>query len=221
MPTIPYKNKDGGKVCGVTTILNNIGWNKEPLKYWAWKCGCDGINYREATKNACDAGTLGHYLVDCFIKHKKEDADYVKTFPDEIQVLGQKSFQNFLEWANMLKFKPVITEVNLISEVYQYGGTPDCIAEVNKKLALFDWKTSNGVYIEMLLQMYAYKVVWEENYPDKQLTGGIHLVRFTKETASFHHHHWEWNDLFQAGVWDAFQAALTLHNAKKRLEKLL
>lgn len=221
MPTIAYRNKEDQKVKGVTTILNNIGWNKEPLKYWAWKCGCDGINYKEATKNACDAGTLGHYLVECLIKKTVPAPEYLNTFTPEITEQGYKALSNFKKWASAVKFKVVCTEVHLVSETYQYGLTPDCIATIGKELALFDWKTSNGVYIEMLLQMYAYKVGWEEVNPDKPLVGGVHLVRFTKEAASFHHHHWGWNDLFQAGVWDSFQAALTLDRTKKRLEKLL
>jgi hypothetical protein len=31
-------------------------------------------------------------------------------------------------------------------------------------------------------------LLWEENYPDRPLTGGFHLCRFSKEYGDFAHH---------------------------------
>jgi len=44
------------------------------------------------------------------------------------------------------------------------AGLVDCIAMINDQLALFDWKTGNGVYDDHKIQLAAYKSLWEENH---------------------------------------------------------
>ena len=58
-------------------------------------------------------------------------------------------------------------------------------------LVLLDYKTSNGVYSDMLIQLAAYKNLWEENRPDLPITGGCHLLRFAKERGDFAHHYFK------------------------------
>jgi PD-(D/E)XK nuclease superfamily len=212
MPTIPYKNKEGKRVSGVTSILSaNLGWNKQPLMYWAWNEGMEGRNFRETAEKAADGGTVGHYLIDCDIRKTIPD---LKKFPKEAIDLGETCYLNFLEWKKMVDFRPVHTEIHLVSEQYQFGATPDCIGTVIDKTALVDWKTG-GTYEDHLLQLSAYRVAWEENNPDQPLTGGFHLLRIGKEDASFHHHHWD--SLPEA--WEAFRAVLKLHEIHKKLKK--
>lgn len=215
MPTIPYKNKAGKRVSGTTTIISkNLGWNKQPLMYWAWNEGVEGRNFRDTSQKAADAGTIGHYLIDCDIKNIKPD---IAKFPKELLDLGETCYLNFLEWKKMVNLRVCATEVNLVSEVYQYGATPDCIGYVTDKLSLIDWKTGNGVYPDMLLQLAAYRVAWEENsITNEKLDGGFHLLRIGKENASFHHHHW--GALPQA--WEAFKACLELNELEKVLKKM-
>ena len=79
--------------------------------------------------------------------------------------------------------------MQLISEVHQYGGTPDAIGSLDDKLCLLDWKTSNSVYTDHLVQIAAYRMLWNECNPGNQLTGGSHLLRFSKEEGDFTHHY--------------------------------
>ena len=76
-----------------------------------------------------------------------------------------------------------------MSERHRYGGTPDAIGVVNNQLVLLDWKTSNGIYADHLIQLAAYGHLWNENYPDQPITGGFHLLRFSKQKGDFGHHH--------------------------------
>ena len=213
MPTIAYKLKDGTQVSGTTTIISqNLGWNKQALMYWANQVGQDGKSHRDVSKEAADAGTCCHYLIDCHIKRIEPD---LSTFtPDNINK-AETGFLNFLEWEKMVDLRTVATEVNLVSEKYRYGATPDLIGTVVDKLALIDWKTSNGVYSDYLLQLAAYRVAWEEVHPEQPLEGGFHLLRISKEDAAFHHHHW--GSLPEA--WDAFECLLKLHKLQKILSK--
>lgn len=214
MPTIPYKNAAGQRVSGVTTIISgNLGWNKQALMYWAWNEGVEGRDFRQSRDKAADAGTIGHYLIDCHIHGIEPDT---KSFDPELLDKAETCLLNFLEWADMFQFQAIETEVHLVSEKYQYGATPDCIATVLGKRALLDWKTGNGVYADHLIQLAAYKVAWTEVNPTRPLDGGYHLLRIGKEDASFHHHHWA----ALPEAWTAFEHLLELNKLKKKLEKM-
>ncbi len=66
-----YKTKDGQRVPSVTTILGIL--NKPALLDWAWRCGCDGINYKAIRDNAADIGTLAHYMIMTYLRGEKPD----------------------------------------------------------------------------------------------------------------------------------------------------
>ena len=89
----------------------------------------------------------------------------------------------------MSKLEIVAQEMQLVSEQYRFGGTPDAIGMIRGELCLVDWKTSNGIYSDYLLQIAAYRLLWEENHPDQPLNGGFHLCRFSKEHGDFAHHY--------------------------------
>ena len=215
MPTTIYRNKEGKILSGVTTIIHqNLGWGARALMHWAWKLGMDGIDYRKEAEESADAGTIAHEMIECEIKGKEFDASkYDPALVDK----AENAFLSFLEWKDHVGFEAIETEIHLVSEKYQYGATPDCIARINGKLALFDWKTSNELYPEHIVQLAAYRVAWEENFPDKPLVGGYYLLRITKgEDISFHWHHWE--DLSIA--WEVFLCCLKLHQLRKEFKKL-
>jgi hypothetical protein len=219
MPTIKYKLADGTPVCGTTTIIGkNLGWNKEQLKYWAWKEGQAGRDIRRTTQRAADAGTIAHYLIECDLLKAQPDLQQYAKVPD-LLVLAQKSFANYLEWKIMTKFNPLYMEPHLVSEIYKYGLTPDCIAEVGAphNLAVFDWKTGSGVYADMLIQMAAYEHGWNENHPEQPVTAGAYLLRIDKNTAAFHFHHW----LDLSRPWEVFEHLLAIHYAKNDVEDLV
>jgi hypothetical protein len=104
----------------------------------------------------------------------------------------------------------------MVSEKHQYGGKPDYVGAVSGELSMVDWKTSERVYPDMLVQLAAYGTLWEENYPDYPLTGGYHLLCLGKESATFTHHHFE----ALPGAIDAFLHLLSLHQLGTELEGL-
>jgi hypothetical protein len=212
MPTIPYKNKEGERVPGVTTVIGQLGWNKGVLMWWAWNEGMEGRNFRDTSQKAADAGTIGHYLIECDIKGNTPETS---SYDAELVDKAETCYLNFLNWKKNFEFEVVDTEIHLVSEKYQFGGTPDCIGKVNNELAMIDWKTGNGVYEDHLLQLSAYGQLWNE-YSDQPFKGGYHLLRITKDTASFHHHWWQ--DLSVA--WKAFKLARKLYDMQKIVKKL-
>ena len=57
------------------------------------------------------------------------------------------------------------SEIPLVSEQYQFGGTLDGVGMIGEQYSLMDFKTSNGTYGDHLIQLAAYQILWEENYP--------------------------------------------------------
>lgn len=103
----------------------------------------------------------------------------------------------------------------MVSEQYRFGGTPDAIGKVDGELCLIDWKTSNSVYSDYLIQIAAYKHLWEENHPGQLITGGYHLCRFAKENGDFAHHYYP--DLEEA--WRLFLLFREAYDIDKVLRK--
>lgn len=105
---------------------------------------------------------------------------------------AKQGFENYIRWQEDNRIEIVNQEIELVSRKYLFGGCPDAIGRDSRgRLCLLDWKTSStGPYVDWLLQLAAYKILWEENYPDELITGGFHLLKFSKEIADFSHFYW-------------------------------
>lgn len=204
-----YFVADGSRVPGVTTIISKF---KESggLIHWAWSLGKEGKDYRDVKDKAAEAGTLAHELVERWIK--KEPLS-VEGDP-EVTAKAKNAFEIFLEWAQQTRLEVTDTEVALISEKHRFGGTLDAML-VNGKRSLGDWKTSNSVYGDYLYQLAAYGILWEENFPDKPIEGGYHLMRFAKEHPDFAHYYW--GELEEAK--EGFLLMRRLYDIKATLDK--
>src|SRR3990167_6167948 len=180
-----YHLKDGTKVPSVTTILGR--WKESGgLIHWAWKEGSEGRDYRVTRDAAANAGTLAHEMVEAWITGTAVSRDRLVTFARETVDKAAFAFGAFTEWAQQTNLKITHSEVPLVSEKHRFGGTLDAML-VNGKLSLGDWKTSNALYHDYLMQLGAYGILWEENYPDQPITGGYHILRFSKDNGDFEH----------------------------------
>lgn len=184
-----YKNAAGKRVPGVTTILGRF---KESggLIQWAWTCGRDGIDINDARDRAADAGTACHEMIDAHLHQRVFDK---AVYPPDVLAKAEHAFLGFLEWCDQTKLALVASEVSLVSEKYQFGGTFDG-GFVAGSLRLLDYKTSSGIYTDQLVQVAGgYSLLWEEHHPKEPLHG-IDILRISKPTApddpvSFEHRH--------------------------------
>jgi len=133
----------------------------------------------------------------------------------EIATRALKGFENFLSWFSMSNLKVAFTEFEAVSEEYQFGGCNDLVFETNNGLAIGDLKTSNSIYPDYLIQIAAYKQLWSENHPDQPITGGFHLLRFSKDHADFAHHYWAELDT----AWEQFKLFRAAYDNDKLLKK--
>lgn len=212
MPTAPkgYFLADGTKVPSVTTVLSRF---KESggLIHWAWKLGCEGKDYRQVRDTAASIGTIAHEMVECDIRGREFDASQ---YDAALVAKARNSFEAFLEWRGAVNLIPAETEIRLVSEKHRYGGTPD-VFFVHGKRTLGDWKSSDKIYPEYMVQLAAYRELWNETHPNDLCEPGGHLLRFDKTHGDFHHHFWR--DLDEA--WEAFKHMRALYDLMKGLEK--
>jgi len=180
-----YKHSDGKRVPSVTTILSRF---KESggLLHWANQCGLDGKTLEEARQPAASSGTMAHDLVEAHVN----DWDMpTLRGPREVVNNAKAAYEQYLKWADQTKINIEHTEVSLVSEKHRFGGKCDAVGLVGNQLVLVDWKTSNSLYADYLLQCAAYVQLWNENYPQHEITGGVYICRFAKEHPDFAHHH--------------------------------
>lgn len=204
-----YKLASAERVPSVTTIISRF---KESggLIHWAWQLGTEGKDYREERDRAADIGSMVHAAVEAWAHGKH----YVFEGEPTMVEKARNGYAAFLEWATSTKLQVTHPEGSMVSETWKFGGTPDAIL-VSGKRAIGDWKSSNALYPEYLIQIAAYGKLWEENHPDELITGGYHLLRFDKTHGDFTHK-W-WGELETA--WQAFLRLRDLYEFDKKLKQ--
>jgi len=158
---IIYRNSQGIRVPGVTTITGELGWNTQVLVNWSNRIGLEGIEVGKYVDDKADIGTLGHSMITDKLEGKKTDTDdYSK---NQIEA-AKNSVKSFEAWARDKKIEPILIEVPLVSNIHNFGGTLDIYAKVNKSLELIDLKTGKGIYDEHLIQVGGgYVILLEEH----------------------------------------------------------
>jgi hypothetical protein len=214
LPTINYKNAAGKKIPSQSSIKSQIGWGSGGLSYWHWKQGSEGVVWADIYKTATVPGTIAHLMIEHFLHGTEPD---LGPYTVEDIEKAYTAFQGFDSWMKQWKVESVHIEPNLISEEYQFGGTPDLICKIQGKWALADWKTGR-VYESLFVQMEAYRRLIHENYGI--ILDEYHCLRIPKneDVVTFHHHRW---DKLPEAAGIAFDSALALYRAEKELKKYL
>lgn len=215
-PKSGYRLTDGTKVPGVTTIIGRFKESGGLLR-WAYSQGqaaqrgeiSDLYDKRDA---AAEAGTLAHSLVEAHINGLP-----LPIMPDnDVGKQAVQGLENYIHWQEDNRIQVIKQEMEMVSDLYRFGGCPDALGiDSRGNLCIMDWKTSGAIYIDYILQISAYRILWEENHPDQPITGGYHLLRFAKENADFHHHHW--NELEDAK--EMFILLARAYDLDKQLKK--
>ena len=220
MPRIDYRDKDGKRLPGVTTVIgSNLGWNSRALIYWSWDLGRQGLDYREVSKDACDIGTLIHAWVEADIRGHEPPP-----VPDNMREAVDNAVLGWLHWKDMSKFKAVRTECSLVSSSLGFGGTFDFISVMGRNV-LSDLKSSKDVYPDHKIQIASYRYLWENadlwhngkewvKWESDSMIDGLALLQVGKMDGSFHYHFW--HELSKG--WEAFQHLLALHKLAKELK---
>lgn len=183
-----YFHSDGSKLKSVTMFCKLLGLGTDQLVGWGNKIGREeGKTTWEFLKSTGRIGTAAHDKIECDIlgKEYKPSPDLT---PEEL-VKAEQCFANYLKWKGGSRFKPIRTEMSLVSDKYRYGGTCDCVAEINDEVCLFDWKSSTSIHESYIVQIAAYgQLLIENGICEPQ---GYHLLRIDRDGSSYSHHYWK------------------------------
>ena len=159
-PHQKYHLKDGTQVPGGSTI-SKLGDSVDGLIYWAWDLGKQGKDYRKVSQEACDVGTLAHFMIEALLNGFVCDlSDYEQDLIDKALV----SYNKFADWWETQDLEKVATESQLISHTHKFGGTIDLIAKrPNGDHVLIDFKTSKKISDSYWRQCAGYAALWDDN----------------------------------------------------------
>lgn len=167
-----YFNTRGEKVPRVTDVLSATIYS-DALIYWANSLGFRRIKYKDALTSAANIGTEAHKCIEDFLKENKICDTNI-------------CFQGFLKWYNMISAENssvniIYSEKTLVCD--QFGGTLDCLIEINGKKYLVDFKTSNHILYKYFIQLaaYAYMLKTVENI---NIDGAI-ILQLNKKDIEF------------------------------------
>jgi len=173
-----YRNNAGAIVPGVTTVIGLLA--KPALVPWAWKLGMAGEDMNKVRDMAADIGTATHYMAECMFKGQKPDFQHYTPY---VVGAATKMMPALKAYLDSNPAETVASEVNVVSEKWQYGGCIDwvCVPKSTGLLTIRDIKTSKGIYAEYLIQIAAYEVAWNENNPGRpiQAKEAIHMDKLT------------------------------------------
>jgi len=176
-PHQKYFLADGTQVPGGSTI-SKIGDDPAALIAWAHKLGREGKDYRKVVQEACDVGTLAHFLIEAFLNGFVCDLDDYETELIE-KALG--CYHKFTDWWEDQHLEKVATEIQLVNEAYRYGGTIDLIAKKqNGDSVLIDFKTSKKISESYWRQCAGYYALWncnQEEYDDWLVDGPVGVLK--------------------------------------------
>lgn len=239
MPTQPYLI-DGVRVPSVTTIIGHRKAEIDGLLWWAYDKGTKGIDWRDARQKEANAGTLGHDLIQRFI-HGEDDPSLrvlsggndeddacvpVQLFDgkiiscdEEAITKGQQGYTSFRRWLNDSKIALSRSEMSICHKELRFGGTIDGDGlDGDDQYVLCDWKVSNAIYPDYLIQLSAYVKLYEYAHPDRRIER-VHLCRFGKTMADFHHHSWP-REAVDTG-WHQFELLTHVYYNDKKLKKMV
>jgi hypothetical protein len=173
-PKNGYVNAAGQPIPGTHDPISRF-MDQTALKIWAHKQGLAGRSLYE--RSAIDIGSTVHGMAELDLKGRPDReieayAHEVLTVPDQLRK-AFTSFEAFRNWREQCHVRAIAQECPLVSETYQYGGTPDTIAIINGGLGLLDFKTSPKPYRDHLVALAAHGKLWDENNPQHPLSRAI------------------------------------------------
>ena len=192
-PREGYRLPDGTRIPGTTTVISRFK-DSGGLMHWAFQQGKNGSPtlYAEAEK-AADIGTLAHQMVEAHINGAPPEG-VLEGIDPGMANKASNAFAQYRIWESQTRIQLLsrYQEIQIISEEYRFGGTPDAIGMIGDDPVVLDWKSSNAVYADYLIQIAAYGHLLTHGI--RMDTGepiglshikGYYLLRFSKDFPDF------------------------------------
>ena len=168
---IRYRNKAGIPVSGVTTIIGKyeakpflIAWSSKMCSEYILNklISLDEFSTEKLTEictdgksahikkrdGRADSGTLAHDFVSNYLLDIEPPS--TEGLPEQVIAEADVCFRKFLQWEQDHDFRVQESEMSLVSEENQYGGTIDIYGSLDvrgtRQNVLIDIKTSKQIY---------------------------------------------------------------------------
>lgn len=163
----------------VTKILSKC-IHSDSLMYWANSLGFKHQSYAKTLDAAANVGHHAHENIDNFLSNDNYEAD-ATSMPNQ----SYNAYQSFLKWFtdinNAANVRVIFHEKSLACKYF--GGTLDGLYEINGKIYLVDYKTSNHITFKYILQLAAYRYMLR-NELGIEIDGCI-ILQLSKNSVSY------------------------------------
>lgn len=170
---------NGTVVPRVTKILSKC-IHSDSLMYWANSLGFKHQSYRKTLDTAANIGHHTHENIDNFLSDETYEAE-----ESSMPYQSYNAYQSFLKWfftiTSIAVVKVIFHEKTLTCKYF--GGTLDGLYEINGKIYLVDYKTSNHITFKYCLQLAAYRYMLRTEL-GIEIDGCI-ILQLAKETVSY------------------------------------
>jgi hypothetical protein len=138
------------------------GFYPKGVAFYKWLAEKGWDEAETIKKSAGDKGSKVHKAIEDLIKGKEvsiNDKYYNETLDCEEELTPEEwiCLMSFAKWVNDVKPKFILTEQSAINKKIGYGGTIDCVCDINGQIYLIDFKTSQYIWKEYELQISSYK----------------------------------------------------------------
>lgn len=153
----------GSNVPRVTEIISSM-IHEEYLMKWANNIGLyQRKRYQDERDKAAEKGSYVHNAIEDFIQNGVDlnFNDIETCYRREVSV----AYGSFKEWWNIIsqrQFRIIMQETKIVCP--WFGGTLDILIEIDGKIYLLDFKTSNHLSYKYFLQLAAYRYILKNYY---------------------------------------------------------
>lgn len=170
-PSFGYRNAAGKKVPGSTTVLKSVSFmDTDILCNWAAKLARQGQDWKAARSAAGDHGTKLHELCEVRLPHELVESDRPEGVSQIDWMKLKQSYEAIRKWWVKHGASVAFAEEPLVSELYQFGGTPDAVVRFENPpinwsaddLYLLDFKTGGFIGAKEVAQMSSYRQLLAE-----------------------------------------------------------
>lgn len=168
---------NGNNVPRVTSIISDM-IHEEYIANWANYLGFKRKRYKDELNFAADKGSYVHSMIENKMIND-QDPDFSR-IPRDMARQVATCYNSFLLWYDEANIKDaIILGQEMELSCPYFGGTLDLLIQVDGKVYIIDFKSSNHLSFRYFLQMAAYRYILE-NYRNIKIDG-VCAVRLFKD----------------------------------------
>lgn len=153
----------------------------------------------EAEQILTTAGNRGsriHGAIEAFIKGDeiKHDAQFPNSDGTMAELTADeyRALVKFADWDALTRPEYITTEKTVVSKIFGYAGTLDCLARIDGKLYLIDWKTGKSIYTSYFLQVAALR---QAAFEEKLIPEGDEIYTAILQVGMGTNIGWKWTEV--------------------------